>query len=65
MGSDTPQIRTLRRALKIVGAPETLAQLLSCDTTSLKHWLSGDKPTPADVYFRALDIVSGLSPRKE
>lgn len=62
MRGDTPQSRTLRRALEIVGSAELLAQLLRCEIGRLNGWLSADDPTPADVYLRALDIVSGRTP---
>ena len=59
MGGDTPQTRTLRRAVEIVGSAESLAQLLLCEAESLAAWLSGQEPTPSGIYLRALDIVSG------
>ena len=59
MGSDTPQTRTLRRALEIAGSSETLARMLQCEVATLLIWLAGEQPTPAQVYLKALDIVSG------
>ena len=61
MEKATPQTRTLARALERSGSAERLAHQLGCDTTQLIRWLTGDEPTPADVYLRALDIVSGRS----
>jgi hypothetical protein len=59
MGSDTPQTRTLRRALEIAGSAEALALRLQCDARRLSGWLAGEEPTPSQVYLKALDIVSG------
>jgi len=59
MGSDTPQTRTLRRALEIAGSAEALAAMLHCDARSLLTWLAGEQATPSQVYLKALDIVSG------
>jgi hypothetical protein len=64
MGSDTPQTRTLKRALEIAGGTELLTTMLACDAPSLASWLSGDLPTPPEVYLRALDIVSGRLQRR-
>jgi hypothetical protein len=62
MGSETPQTRTLKRALEIAGSPDLLAKMLACDTASLVSWLSGQVPTPSEMYLRALDVVSGRRP---
>jgi hypothetical protein len=61
MTKQTPQTRTLQRALQIAGNAGALAGLLGCDAAQLARWLAGDEPTPAEIYLRALDIVSGNS----
>ena len=61
MTKQTPQTRTLKRALQIAGSADALAERLECDAAKLGRWLSGDEPTPAGIYLRALDIVSGNS----
>jgi hypothetical protein len=58
MAKDTPQTRTLKRALKLAGTRKGLADLLSADVADLSAWLSGDRATPAEIYLRALDLVS-------
>jgi DNA-binding transcriptional regulator YdaS (Cro superfamily) len=58
MAKDTPQTRTLKRALKLAGTKEGLAGLLGADISDLSAWLSGDRATPAEIYLRALDLVS-------
>lgn len=59
MPSDTAQTRTLQRALDTAGSAERLAELLHCELGQLALWLTGERPTPPDVYLRALDVVSG------
>ena len=61
-GNNTAQTRTLRRALDTAGSEEKLAQMLGTDATKLAAWISGDEPTPTEIYLRALDIVSSGKP---
>lgn len=58
MESNTAQTRTLKRAARIAGGEEKLAKLLGCAVTQLRRWISGEEPTPAPIYLRALDVVS-------
>jgi DNA-binding transcriptional regulator YdaS (Cro superfamily) len=58
MQTNTAQTRTLKRAASIAGSEEKLAQVLGCELAELRLWLSGEAPTPPQVYLRALDIVS-------
>jgi DNA-binding transcriptional regulator YdaS (Cro superfamily) len=58
MPKDTPQTRTLKRALGVAGSTKRLADLLGADISDLSAWLAGDRSTPTDMYMRALDVVS-------
>jgi DNA-binding transcriptional regulator YdaS (Cro superfamily) len=58
MAKETSHTRTLKRALKLAGTREGLADLLGADLSELSAWLSGERPTPAEIYLRALDLVS-------
>jgi DNA-binding transcriptional regulator YdaS (Cro superfamily) len=58
MEQNNAQTRTLKRAARIAGSEERLAQLLGCEVAQLRVWTSGEQPTPPQVYLRALDIVS-------
>lgn len=58
MAKSTAQTRTLQRALEVVGTLERLAERLAVSHSDLSSWLSGSRPTPAEVYLRALDVVS-------
>ena len=58
MENNTAQTRTLKRAAAIAGGEEKLARLLGCEPSQLRHWMSGEEPTPPQVYLRALDVVS-------
>jgi hypothetical protein len=58
VSGDTPQMRTLRRALKICGGVRALAHALDSSIGDLLHWLDGHAvPTP--IYIVALDLVAG------
>ena len=57
-GGDSPQARTLRRAVEVVGTAESLAATLGASPESVSAWLLGEQPVPNDVYMRALDLVS-------
>jgi DNA-binding transcriptional regulator YdaS (Cro superfamily) len=63
MAKSTAQTRTLRRALELIGTLERLAIRLVVSPAELSSWISGAKPTPTEIYLRALDVVShGLPP---
>jgi hypothetical protein len=63
MSSDTPQSRTLHRALRALGSVAALAKALRVPAETLAGWLDGDA-VPPDVYLMTLDIVaSGQPPR--
>jgi len=55
---DTPQIRTLRRALKLCGGVQPLAHALDSSIADLLQWLDGHAVPPA-IYIVALDLVAG------
>jgi len=59
---DTPQTRTLKRALEVLGNKDRLAAALGISLTELDGYLTGEKRLPYDAYVAALDIVAH-SPR--
>ena len=56
--ADTPKVRTLRRAVEVVGSPEALAEVLDVAPEVVSAWLLGQQAPPNDAYMRALDLVS-------
>jgi DNA-binding transcriptional regulator YdaS (Cro superfamily) len=54
----TPQVRTLHRALEILGSEQRLAATLGVALTQLAQWLRGECDVPAKAFFAALDIVA-------
>ena len=56
--SDTPKVRTLRRAVEVVGSPEALAEALEVSPEIVDAWLLGQQAPPNEAYMRALDLVS-------
>jgi hypothetical protein len=55
---DTPQTRTLYRALEICGGETALAAALKVPVEILSIWLAGADVTPEKIYFEALDLVA-------
>ena len=55
---DTPKIRTLRRAVEVVGSPEALAEALDVSPELVSAWLLGQNAPSDEAYMRALDLVS-------
>jgi hypothetical protein len=61
----SPQMRTLCRALEKYGDEAALAKALGVSATSLSGWLAGRDPLPpANVYFKALALVSAGERRR-
>jgi hypothetical protein len=54
----TPQVRTLQRALEIIGSEHELAAKLNVALSQLAEWLRGECDVPAKAFFAALDIVA-------
>jgi DNA-binding transcriptional regulator YdaS (Cro superfamily) len=54
----TVYIRTLRRAVEIVGSEEQLARRLHVVPSHLRLWIDGLASPPGDVFLWAADIVS-------
>lgn len=50
-------VRTLERALRIIGNEEALAELLWVRPATLRHYLSGEARPPDDVFLKAVDIL--------
>jgi DNA-binding transcriptional regulator YdaS (Cro superfamily) len=55
--------RTLVRAAELVGSEEALARTLKVTPNRLAAWLAGVEDPPADVFLRAVDIVTDGSVR--
>lgn len=50
--------RTLKRAAQIAGGTEQLALHFKVTPSHLALWIAGVEPTPAEIFLRAVDIVS-------
>ena len=57
-GMPTPKIRTLVRAVQVLGGETRLAAALGVSSEALAEWLSGAVCPHDDAYFAALDIVA-------
>jgi DNA-binding transcriptional regulator YdaS (Cro superfamily) len=51
-------IRTLKRAVEIVGGEEELARRLKVTPSHLALWIGGLVSPPGDVFLKAADVVS-------
>jgi DNA-binding phage protein len=60
MSRNTPQIRTLNRAVEICGGVAALAKHLGVSLEALRRWLDGDTVPTAEAYLKALDLVAGV-----
>jgi len=58
--SNTPQSRTLYRALEVLGGVAPLAKALKVPVETLARWLDGDAVPPVGAYLIALDVVAGV-----
>lgn len=58
MTTTNPHIRTLQRALAIVGTKERLAVALEISVAELESYVNGEKPLPNELFILALDIVA-------
>ena len=58
--SNTPQSRTLCRALGLLGGEVPLAKALKVPVETLARWLDGNAVPPAGAYLIALDVVAGV-----
>jgi hypothetical protein len=54
----TPHVRTLKRALEVVGTKTRLAVALEMTESELEDYLNDRRPLPTDKFIEALDIVS-------
>jgi DNA-binding transcriptional regulator YdaS (Cro superfamily) len=52
-------LRTLNRALEIVGSKEQLSMVLHVAAPDLEQYLAGDTALPYEVFIEALEIVAG------
>ena len=58
MSTDTPQTRTLNRAVNVCGGLTPLAESLRVSSETLSTWVTGQAAPPADIYLKALDLVA-------
>jgi hypothetical protein len=59
---ETPQTRTLQRALALLGGSKAgLAAALDITGDELQAYLDGTQPLPDLLFLDALDIVAGMS----
>lgn len=58
MSRETPQNRTLYRALKNCGGVAELAKALDVSVESLSPWLTGHEAPSVEVYMSALKLVA-------
>jgi hypothetical protein len=59
---ETPQTRTLQRALALLGGSKAgLAAALDITGDELEGYLDGTQPLPDLLFLDALDIVAGLN----
>jgi hypothetical protein len=58
VSDNTPQARTLRRALAICGDIAALARALGVSVGELARWLDGHAAPPVNIYIMALDLVA-------
>ena len=52
-----PHVRSLKRAVEILGSKTRLATALEISEEELETYLGG-KPMPTEIFFETLDIVA-------
>jgi hypothetical protein len=57
--SDVRYVRTLQRAMELVGGEPQLAAILRTSPSMLRRWLSGYLQPPVNKYITALQLVTG------
>ena len=57
MSDDSIYVRTLRRAMDILGGEEELARHLRVPAATLREWLAGGEPPPMPYLLVAVDVV--------
>jgi hypothetical protein len=50
-------VRTLKRAVEIVGGEQELALRLKVTPSHLALWLQGIETPPGDIFLQAVDLV--------
>lgn len=58
-------LRSLRRALDLLGGPEELAAELQLSASDLKRKLDGLSHIPEVVFFRVVDLLLDMAPLAE
>lgn len=54
-------VRTLKRAVEIVGGEQELALRLKVTPSHLALWLQGIETPPGDIFLQAVDLVMEVS----
>ena len=54
----TVYVRTLKRAVEIIGGEEELARRLQVTPRRLALWMGGVVAPPGDVFLKAAEVVS-------
>ncbi|HVL36112.1 MAG TPA: hypothetical protein VM489_10620 [Burkholderiales bacterium] len=54
-------MRTLKRAVEIVGGEQELALRLKVTPSHLALWLQGIETPPGDIFLQAVDLVMEVS----
>ena len=63
MPSETPQTRTLQRALKSYGGVAELAKALKVPMEELSLWLSGRQGPSVKLYMATLKLLADARPK--
>jgi hypothetical protein len=63
MSTETPQTRTLHRALKNHGGAAELAKALKITVAELDPWLTGREGPSVKVYMATLKLISDARPK--
>lgn len=63
MSTDTPQARTLHRALKNCGGAAELAKALKVSMEELSPWLTGREGPSVKIYMATLKLIADARPK--
>jgi hypothetical protein len=63
MSSETPQNRTLHRALKNYGGAPALAKALKVTVEELSPWLTGREGPSVKIYMATLKLIADARPK--
>jgi transcriptional regulator with XRE-family HTH domain len=63
MSAETPQARTLHRALKNYGGAAELAKALKVTVAELNPWLTGREGPSVKIYMATLKLIADARPK--